>query len=156
MLIAPHVNLLHIHVSTYPKYFVVLQIDCKKIKWLQKIVGGGSKPLRHPLNRLYYYIHSAVVARIFLVWQNQISVVWDWGFINWMTDLHKTEPSPDSLFLQNLTIAFFWKGFLSLTAMSQLRSFFTRYTKKSYVSFVRGCIYTFFLTFVFFLLHNAQ
>ena len=67
-----------------------------------------------------------------------------------MTDLPKTKPSPDCLFLQNFTIAFFWKGFLSLTAMSQLPWFFTRYTKKSYVSFVRGRIYTFFLTFVFF------
>ena len=67
-----------------------------------------------------------------------------------MTDLTKTKPSPDCLFLRNFTIALFWKGFRSLTAMLQLPWFFTRYTKTSYVSFVRGRIYTFFLTFVLF------
>ena len=67
-----------------------------------------------------------------------------------MTDLPKTKPSPDCLFLQNFTIAFFWKGFLSLTAMSQLPWFFTRYAKKSYVSFVRGRIYILFNVCLFF------
>ena len=67
-----------------------------------------------------------------------------------MTDLPKTKPFPDCLFLQNFIIAFSWKVFPFLTAMSQLRSFFIRYTKRSYVSFVRGGIYTLILTFVFF------
>ena len=40
------------------------------------------------------------------------------------------------------------KRFPFLTVISQLPSFFTRYTKRSYVPFVRGRIYTLLLTFL--------
>ena len=71
--------------------------------------------------RFIVAIQSVVVAKIFMVWQNQISVVWEWSSTKWLTYLKRNYP----------LIVFF-----------------------SFLSFVKGRIYTLFWTLVFFNIMN--